>query len=48
MFTLIVLIIHLLPPGVLNAMGAVSDTISDMSPEIVRMVEHVTFTLLLN
>lgn len=48
MFTTIIMIIHLLPPEILGFLGVVSDHISDVSPEIVRPLEHVLFTIILN
>ena len=41
-------LIHVLPPEVLIALGAASDHVSDFSPESLRFVEHVVFTMMLN
>ena len=44
----IIQITHLLPASVLDAMGQASDIVSDLSPDILRGIEHVVFSLLLN
>ena len=41
-------LVHALPPAVLDELGTLSDLISDMSPEFIRGIEHVVFTMLLN
>ena len=41
-------LLHMLPPTVLNELGQLSDLVSDLSPEFIRGVEHVIFTMLLN
>lgn len=41
-------LVHALPPTVLDELGQLSDLISDLSPEFVRGIEHVVFTMLLN
>lgn len=48
MIYLIVAAIHAMPPDMLNALGTISDVISDMSPAILRPFLHVVFTMLLN
>ena len=47
-FFLLCTLVHLLPAPTLNELGAVSDIISDVSPEFLRGIEHVIFTCLLN
>lgn len=47
-FVLICTLLHLLPAEILNELGAMSDVISDMSPEFIRAFEHIVFTMLLN
>ena len=47
-FILLCTLLHMLPPTVLNELGAMSDVISDLSPEILRGIEHIVFSLLLN
>lgn len=44
----LVTILHMLPAPILSALGRVSDIVSDSSPEFIRSVEHVIFTILLN
>lgn len=46
--SIIIVVVHLLPPGILDAMGRCSDVVSDISPDILRGIEHVVFSLLLN
>lgn len=41
-------LLHLLPAEILNELGTISDVISDLSPEFIRGIEHVIFTMLLN
>ena len=41
-------LMHALPTPILNELGQLSNLISDMSPEFLRGIEHVIFTLLLN
>jgi len=48
LFTIMCTLVHLLPAPILSEFGAVSDVISDMSPEFLRGIEHVIFTCLLN
>ena len=48
MLIAIIQIIHLLPASVLDAMGQCSNLVSDLSPDILRGIEHVVFSLLLN
>ena len=47
-FLFICTIMHMLPATILNELGTISDIISDVSPEILRGIEHVIFSLLLN
>lgn len=47
-FPIMCIITHMLPPDVLGVLGMVSDVVSDFSPAIIRPVEHVIFTLMLN
>lgn len=47
-FAIICVLMHALPPTVLDELGQLSDLVSDMSPEILRGIEHVVFTMLLN
>lgn len=47
-FIVLCTLVHLLPDPFLNELGAMSDVISDMSPEILRGIEHIVFTMLLN
>ena len=46
--TIFITIIHTLPPDTLGVLGVLSDHISDLSPAIIRPLEHVLFTMLLN
>ena len=46
--TIIITITHLLPPDTLGVLGVLSDHVSDISPTIIRPLEHVLFTMLLN
>lgn len=48
MLSAIITLISILPPEVLNAFGAASDVVSDMSPEFLRGIEHIVFTMMLN
>ena len=48
LFTLLCTLVHMLPPDVLNTLGAMSDMVSDFSPEFLRGIEHTLFSLLLN
>lgn len=48
MFTLLCMLMHTLPAPILNELGQLSNHVSDMSPEFLRGIEHVAFTLLLN
>lgn len=48
LFILMCTLVHMLPPDVLDTLGAISDHISDLSPEFLRGIEHVLFSLLLN
>ena len=41
-------LLHMLPPHLLNELGQLSDLVSDLSPEFIRGIEHVIFTMLLN
>ena len=41
-------LLHMLPAHLLNELGQLSDLVSDMSPEILRGIEHIVFTMLLN
>ena len=41
-------LLHMLPAEILNELGTISDIISDLSPELLRGVEHIVFSLLLN
>lgn len=41
-------IMHLLPAEILNELGTISDIISDVSPEFIRGIEHIVFTMLFN
>lgn len=45
---LVFTLVHALPPDILGVLGVLSDHISDMSPEFLRGIEHVAFSLLLN
>jgi len=47
-FILLCTVVHMLPPELLGVIGIVSDHVSDISPEFLRGVEHVVFTLMLN
>lgn len=47
-FIILCALVHALPPDVLGVLGTLSDHVSDVSPEFVRGIEHVAFTLLLN
>lgn len=47
-FILICMFIHALPAPILNELGLISDHVSDLSPQFLRGIEHVIFTLLLN
>ena len=47
-FVLLCALVHTLPPQLLDELGTLSDLISDLSPEFVRGIEHVVFTMLLN
>ena len=47
-FLLVCTLVHMLPPGVLGTLGILSDVVSDCSPEFLRGIEHVVFTVLLN
>ncbi len=47
-FLIICTIMHMLPAEILNELGQLSDLVSDFSPEILRGIEHVIFSLLLN
>lgn len=47
-FLFICTLMHLLPSEILNELGQLSDVVSDMSPEILRGIEHIVFTMLLN
>jgi len=47
-FLLMCTLMHMLPPSVLSMLGLLSDVVSDCSPECLRGVEHVVFTILLN
>ena len=47
-FILMCTVMHMLPADVLGLLGIVSDHVSDISPEFMRGVEHVVFTLMLN
>ena len=47
-FLLVCTIVHMFPPDVLDTLGAISDVVSDCSPEFLRGIEHVVFTVLLN
>ena len=35
-------------PQILMTLGHISDYVSDISPECVRSIEHIVFTMLLN
>ena len=49
MYLLIVAtVLHLLPDEALTILGLMSDVVSDMSPTILRPIEHIVFTILLN
>ena len=47
-FLFLCTLLHMLPDPILNELGTISDHISDMSPEILRGIEHIVFTMLLN
>ena len=47
-FFMVCVLVHALPVDVLVALGQLSDVVSDLSPEFVRGIEHIAFTLLLN
>lgn len=47
-FALLCVLMHALPAPLLDELGQLSDIVSDMSPEIIRGIEHVVFTMLLN
>ena len=47
-FILLCALLHMLPDTILNELGTISDHISDVSPEILRGIEHVIFTMLMN
>lgn len=47
-FPIMCALVHMLPPEVLGMLGTISDVVSDFSPAIIRPVEHVIFTLMLN
>ena len=48
LLTIFWVVFHLLPDFILNDFGVLSDVISDFSPAILRPVEHVVFSFLLN
>ena len=48
LFLALCMLMHALPDPVLNTLGLISDHISDMSPEFIKGIEHVIFTMLLN
>ena len=48
LFMLMCTIVHMFPPDVLDTLGAISDVVSDLSPEFLRGIEHVVFAILLN
>ena len=48
LFVLMCIVMHMLPPELLGVLGIVSDHVSDISPEFLRGVEHVIFSLFLN
>lgn len=47
-FIILCAIVHTLPPDVLGVLGVLSDHVSDVSPEILRGIEHIVFTMLLD
>lgn len=47
-FIFLCVIMHALPPDVLGVLGVLSDHVSDVSPEFIRGIEHIVFTMLLN
>ncbi|MBR3160043.1 MAG: hypothetical protein IKF14_13230 [Atopobiaceae bacterium] len=48
MFLYLCAFMHTLPAPVLNELGIISNHVSDVSPEFLRGIEHVVFTLMLN
>ena len=42
------MIVHTLPAPILNELGQLSNYVSDLSPEFIRGIEHIVFTMLLN
>lgn len=47
-FFILCMLMHALPAPVLDVLGQASNHISDMSPEFLRGIEHIVFTMLLN
>lgn len=47
-FLVVCVLMHALPAQLLDELGQISDLVSDMSPEFLRGIEHVVFTMLLN
>ena len=48
LFFVLCMLVHALPAPIINELGAISDIVSDMSPEFIRGIEHIVFTMLLN
>jgi hypothetical protein len=47
-FIILCALVHTLPAPVLNELGQLSDLVSDLSPEFIRGIEHIVFSMLLN
>ena len=47
-FLILCMLAHALPAPILNELGTISDIVSDFSPEFLRGIEHIVFTMLLN